>query len=267
MTVRSFDQDVADVLAVQAGDSAAWLRIRRGYSQNVSKVARKYEGVFDEAEAVDIAWSAIAEHVMTVSPEDAKFLRNKITVIALEALDVEMRPELSRMSMSRMRKAHKMMQAEDGSWAQGNGVTMQEAAKANDLSVGALITYVAMERVESFDKVFDEAFDDENPYNQDLAGGYRVDDVDAKHDPELSNRVSQCHVTDVAVGSERQSHSVKAQVRDALDLLPTSQRAVIDLFMTGMNDSEIAAELNLSPKTVNTHRLRAFDSLRSSISI
>ncbi len=265
MTTRTYEQDIADVLAVQAGDSEAWLRIRRIYAPAVTASARKYNEVIDEADAIDIAWSAVAEYVMTVSEKDAQFLRNAIGHVAREALDAEMFPEIPKRSLTRLRGAYVAMDEQ----VDPNGepqMTLQQAASSVGVSLEALDNYRMLAQMLSFDALIDDSIDEDNPFGQDAAGGYCADDVDVAHDPELMSLPSVSSVTNLVEHSVS-TKSTKVQVREALELLPSSQRAVIDLFMTGLNDSEIAAELNVSPKTVNTHRLRAFKSLRSSISI
>ncbi len=265
MTTRTYDQDAADVLAVQNGDNEAWLRIRRGYAQNVNKVARQYEGVIDEAEAVDVAWSAIAEHVLTVSADDAKFLRNTIGHVAREALDAEMFPEIPKRSLTRLRGAYAAMdeQVDPNGDAQ---MTLQQAAAVAGVSLDALENFRMLAQTLSFDALIDDSIDEDNPFEQDAAGGYCADDVDAAHDPELMGLTSVSVVTNV-VGHSVAAKSTKLQVREAVSSLPPNQQQVVVLVMEGLNDTEIALELGIESRTVQKRRQRAFDSLRSSISI
>jgi len=214
MTTRTYEQDIADVLAVQAGDSEAWLRIRRGYAQNVIKVARQYEGVIDEAEAVDVAWSAIAEHVLTVSADDAKFIRNAIGHVAREALDAEMFPEIPKRSLTRLRGAYVAMDEQ----VDPNGepqMTLQQAASSAGVSLEALENYRMLAQMLSFDALIDDSIDEDNPFGQDAAGGYCADDVDVAHDPELMSLPSVSSVTNLVEHSVS-TKSTKVQVREAV---------------------------------------------------
>jgi DNA-binding CsgD family transcriptional regulator len=265
MTTRTYEQDIADVLAVQAGDSEAWLRIRRGYAQNVIKVARQYEGVIDEAEAVDVAWSAIAEHVLTVSADDAKFIRNAIGHVAREALDAEMFPEIPKRSLTRLRGAYVAMDEQ----VDPNGepqMTLQQAASSAGVSLEALENYRMLAQMLSFDALIDDSIDEDNPFGQDAAGGYCADDVDVAHDPELMSLPSVSSVTNLVEHSVS-TKSTKVQVREAVADLPPRQQQVIALFMQGLEDEDIAAELEISRITVRRHRQDAIQTLRSSISI
>jgi RNA polymerase sigma factor (sigma-70 family) len=256
----------ADVAAVQAGDTEAFSRIVRAYSKLIRKVARKYEEVLDQNEAFDIVVSALGEHLATVSPEDAKFLSNKVAFIATEALDAEMFPGIPKMSLYNLRKASTSMRApvEVDDEPQK---TFYEAAAYAGVSLEALENYRMLERAESFDAVLDGAFDDENPYDQDLAGGYSCDEIDTRHDPELSNQYSLSVVTDVTTQSIRESLTTKQMVQEAVSSLAPRQQEVVSLFMQGLNDTEIAAELGISRSSVITQRHRAFESLRSTIAL
>lgn len=266
MTVRTYDQDVADVLAVQNGDSEAWMRIRRAYAQLIKKVADDYEKVFDEDEAIAMSWSAVAEYVMTLSEDDAKFLRNKIRVVATEALNLEMHPGIPRTSLWRLRKGSDVMRkpVEIDDLPQ---MTLAQAADHVGVSVGALENYRMLARSVSFDALLEDSFDEENPYDQDLAGGYVTDDVDPSRDTELSNRKPLSSIIDIPAGGSQQTLSAKAQVHEAVESLPARQRAVVALFMQGFEDDAIADELGISRSTVRVHRNAAFQSLRSLITL
>ncbi len=231
---RSYSEDVAQVAAAQAGDTSALEALLSEYHNNIAKPADKWKHrLGGMEEAMQVATLAAIEYVMVATPEQARLLRRDLGNVVGWALESSAHASMPHATVNRLRKAHKAMQAVDGSWALGNETTMQDAAKSNDVSVAALLTFVAMEQVESYDKVFDEAFDDEQPFGDHWATTEH-DDVNTAADPEFVGRASIDAVHALAPLEISQSSSASRDVGGVLALvaeLPERNREAVVLYL------------------------------------
>lgn len=260
--MRTYDDDVRDVLAVQVGDSEAFASILKTYKPNIQRAVKSYEGVIGLDEAYSIAVGALGEWCMQASEQDARYLRRNITFVARHAVDEHLHPEIGRESLRLLRDAARSMRARTGVEGEEPRLAMPQAASAHGVSMGSLLTYHGVTNAVSWEDHIERAVDDENPFQQDVAGGYSTDDVLLKAETEFSNapkHIEICESTSVRARADLSAVGV------AVDALGGRQREVVLLVMEGLTDAEIAERLDMRRQSVTVYKKRAFAKLAAQI--
>ena len=80
------------------------------------------------------------------------------------------------------------------------------------------------------------------------------------NDQELLDRIHQALAKDAQVRGER---AARADIAARIALLTPREREVMNLVVAGMANKTIAAQLQLSAKTVETHRARVMDKMQA----
>lgn len=230
---RSYALDIEATTAAQAGDSHALTRLLHEYTPNMEKMVRNYDGYLAFADGMDIARSALTEFILTATDTQASYLRNQVGRIVREAIEAELHPGISARQVAYCREALALTrQPIDPSDPPALTLTEAAATIENGLSAELLASFAVMDSLCAIES-----------------------DEDAE-EAILVTYVSP----DIATSNSRHAH-----IEDAISALSPKQREVVTRFMDGMTDADIASDLGMGTKTVQTHRLRAFARLRDLI--
>jgi len=260
--MRTYDDDVRDVLAVQAGDEEALMRLLAEYKGNLRAAAKKFDHRYGKDDANQIAMLAFIEYVGKASELEARRLRKTSRLVALNALNEAMSDGLGRTTGSQLRAAAESMRPSVESAEEP--LSLYEAADRFEVGLSALDHYVQLSDPVSYDTHFGEGYDPDNPYAEDAAGGATFDEYTPEVDPEFMRK------REAATSREAKCQSIAASalagdaspIAQALDALAPRQREVMLMLANGMSETDIAAVLGVAFRTVVNTRVQATKRLK-----
>lgn len=264
--MRTYEQDIEDVRLAKAGDAAAMQRLLTDYDRNMRGVAKKFEHRIDIEDGMQIAALALLDYVMAADDDKARRLRSAVYGITLDALNEHVGDGIGRTSLKNARAAAEAMRPQVEESGE-RPLSLYEAAERYDVSVSLLANYMGLSEPVSFDGVFGDAYDEDNPFDADLAGGFRDDDAIAPTlDPEFSNRPSAFALEQKCELPTAEGQAASASLDALLRPLSKKQQAVMRLVAEGLSDAAVAERLSISLDAAKKTRQRSIAVLRDAMS-
>lgn len=277
--VRSYDDDVSDVAAFQAGDSEAFGRLLAEYDGNLKAAAGRMQHALGFEDAYQESVVAFADWVGGLSADRARFLRRDLGYEIHHRLQEAAYPGLNYKTVQRARSAMSDLRVEAWEDTTEARMSLDEAVAAeysgSKLGKDALLGMLSLHRQSSLDGLMDASFDDADPY--DLEGGMTYgsrlasdeDDFDPAVDPEFAGRSAVSEIEAQMEPVVPDSEDSGAAVTDVLDSLTAKQADAVRLWLRypGWSVRQIALDNDLNWKGYGRLLARAFDQLRVNVAI
>lgn len=143
------------------------------------------------------------------------------------------------------------------------GLTTDEALELTDgmISKSTLLGYMAASAPVSYDALMHDAYDDADPYGDDLGSAVERDDF-LESDPDFLGQRYTADSLEPVREPTNGSGSLSVRLSNAVRQLPPQRQRVALLTAEGWGPTSIAREMGLSEETVKVHKKAAMKQLR-----
>jgi len=274
---RSYEQDVEDVRALQAGDGAALERLLDEYSGNLKAAATKMQHALGFEDAYQEAVSAFLAWVSEMQLEKARFIRRDVGFEVQHRLQEAAYPGMNYKSVQRARSVLSDLRVEaweDTSEARPSVDSVVSVDySGSQLSKESALNLLALHRQVSLDSVLDDSFDDADPFDVEGSTGFGsrlaadVDEFVQSTDAEFADRLSIADVEAQATPVQSVTAAGKSGLESMLSLLTKKQRAAVELWLRYPDWSltDIATDAGMDRRTFGRVLQRAFESLKANV--
>jgi len=276
---RSYDDDVRDIAAFQAGDSEAFARLLDEYDGNLKSAAGRMQHVLGFEDAYQESVVAFADWVREMPGEQSRLIRRDLGFEIHHRLQEAAYPGMNYKTVQRARSAMADLRVEAWEDTTEARPSLDEALASeysgSRLGKESLLGMLALHRQSSLDGIMEASFDDADPY--DLEGstmyGSRLaadgDDFDPVSDPEFSGRVAASEIEAQMEPVLPESDDGRSTVADVLESLTPKQVEAVRLWLRypGWSVRQIALDNDMVPRTLERILARAFDELRVNVRI
>ena len=235
-------RDQANVKSFQEGDSEALQRLLDEYAPNIRLATKPF--LRDDHRDADTRQEAITvfmEYVARATPEQARLLARDAYHKVFDGLAEVNEYGCGQRTVNKIWAAEKLLDAPDGSWSDGSGLSLPAVAKSVGLPTSSLVNALGIRDSSSLDLILDADLDVGDNDTSALAW-----QVSASPEPE-------CKSTSSDVGAIN------------LDVLTVKQREAVEVFLDypKLNRRDIALFLGLPQRTFEERLQRAFEKLAS----
>ena len=235
-------RDQENVKAFQEGDSEALQRLLDEYAPNIRLATKPF--LRDDHRDADTRQEAITvfmEYVARATPEQARLLGRDAYQKVFDGLAEVNEYGCGQRTVNKIWAAEKLLDAPDGSWSHGSGLSLPAVAKSVGLPTSSLVNALGMRDSSSLDLILDADLDVGDNDTSALAW-----QVSASPEPE-------CKSTSSDVGSIN------------LDVLTVKQREAVEMFLNypELNQRDISALMGIDQKSYRQRLDVAFRKLAS----
>ena len=235
-------RDQENVKAFQEGDSEALQRLLDEYAPNIRLATKPF--LRDDHRDADTRQEAITvfmEYVARATPEQARLLGRDAYQKVFDGLAEVNEYGCGQRTVNKIWAAEKLLDAPDGSWSHGSGLSLPAVAKSVGLPTSSLVNALGIRDSSSLDLILDADLDVGDNDTSALAW-----QVSASPEP-------QCKSTSSDVGSIN------------LDALSVKQREAVEMFLNypELNQRAISALMGIDQKSYRQRLDVAFRKLAS----
>ena len=239
---QKHQRDQNDIAAYQGGDLEALQRLLTEYRPNIRLATKPF--LRDDHRDVDTAQEATTcfiEYCAQATPKQARLLARDVFNVVSHGLANVNQFGAQHRTIYKSWAADKLLEAADGSWSNGSGMSLTEVAEAVDLPTSSLVNLIGLKEPVSLDAILDSDLD------------VGDSDVSALEWEVSASPEPVCKSTSSNLGSFN------------LEILTVKQREVVQMFLDHpeLGQRDIAALMDLPQKSYGERLQRAFEKLAS----